>query len=309
MELYQLKYFMETVKAGSMTKAARNLFVSQPAISQALGKLESELETSLFERGERNFTITETGKLLYVYAERILFELDSFYEEYNTGIKNKGLVFVSEDKRFEQYLLPQFILQRPDIKVQTQVVSRDMILRMLQGVNVDVAVTSGDMTDQKLQSRYVMDLDVFVLAPRSNPVSRMSSLKLSDLKGQPFIVYRNGEEHQKRFNESVLRMMPDLNVVYEADEAAWSNMQMNRDCFLFTNSYRLMRNDIYPYHKIIRLDEDVFSEKVYVTTKKKSANPNVQAFLDSLDRMFSDFANTSFYIKNGLLSTMANPRE
>ncbi len=306
MELYQIRYFMETVKCGSMTKAARKLFVSQPAISQALSKLESELGSPLFRREDRSFGITDTGKLLYIYAERIMFELDSFYEEFNTGMRNNSLVFVCCNTSFEQYLLPQFILERPDVKVQTHIVSRDMVPQMLQGVNVDIAVTPDDLTDQRFKSKYIMDAEVFVLAPRSSPLSRRTAVKLAELKGQPFILYRSSDAHQKQFNDTVVQLVPDMNVVYEADEAAWSNMQMNRDCFLFTTSYRLMRNDIYPYHKILRLDEDFLKEKVYVTTKRNTSNSNVEDFTRSLDQLFSGFISNSFYTKNGLLHTMAN---
>ena len=72
MELYQLKYFMETVHLGSMNKAALKLNVSQPALSVAIRNLESELRTTLFERKGKKVVLTKTGSAILPDVERML---------------------------------------------------------------------------------------------------------------------------------------------------------------------------------------------------------------------------------------------
>ena len=63
-----LRYFIEVADQKSFTKAAEKLYISQSTISKAVASLETELQTSLFEHGKRNFALTPSGKLLYAFA-------------------------------------------------------------------------------------------------------------------------------------------------------------------------------------------------------------------------------------------------
>ena len=65
LSLYRI--FYTVANAGNISKAARELYISQPAISKAISKLESNLETTLFIRNSRGVTLTEEGKLMYEY--------------------------------------------------------------------------------------------------------------------------------------------------------------------------------------------------------------------------------------------------
>lgn len=72
-----LRYFIEVADQKSFTKAAEKLYISQSTISKAVASLETELQTSLFEHGKRNFALTPSGKLLYAFATDVLNYYDS----------------------------------------------------------------------------------------------------------------------------------------------------------------------------------------------------------------------------------------
>ena len=72
MDLGQLRYFVKIVEHRSFTRAARDCSVSQPALSQQIGKLEKELGQPLFERQGRSIRLTPAGQLLQTRAEKIL---------------------------------------------------------------------------------------------------------------------------------------------------------------------------------------------------------------------------------------------
>ncbi len=84
MELLQLQYFMEVAKCEHITKAAENLAVAQPALTQSIHRLESELETKLFERTGRNIKLNKAGKVLYNKLIPILASLDNIKKELST---------------------------------------------------------------------------------------------------------------------------------------------------------------------------------------------------------------------------------
>ena len=72
MKIIQLQYFVEVVKTNNISKAAKNLYVSQPAISTAIRELEKEFNTSLFIRYNNQITLTDEGHYLYLLALDLL---------------------------------------------------------------------------------------------------------------------------------------------------------------------------------------------------------------------------------------------
>ncbi len=74
--LSQYKIFYEVAKAGNISRAAKELYISQPAISKSISKLEDSLEVPLFTRNSRGVQLTEEGKLLYNHTKAAFEELN-----------------------------------------------------------------------------------------------------------------------------------------------------------------------------------------------------------------------------------------
>ena len=72
MELRQLKHFLAVGEAGSITAAARNLRLTQPALSRQIKALEEELDTTLLERGAHSITLTPAGEVLVAEARKLI---------------------------------------------------------------------------------------------------------------------------------------------------------------------------------------------------------------------------------------------
>ena len=72
MDLKQLSYFVKIVEEGSISGAAKKLFMSQPPLSSQMKLLETELDCTLFERGSRTIRLTEAGETLYNYSRSLL---------------------------------------------------------------------------------------------------------------------------------------------------------------------------------------------------------------------------------------------
>ena len=75
--LSQYKIFYEVAKTGNISKAAKELYISQPAISKAIGKLEDCLNTDLFTRNSRGVQLTEEGQILFEHTHRAFEELSN----------------------------------------------------------------------------------------------------------------------------------------------------------------------------------------------------------------------------------------
>lgn len=76
MQLQQLQYFAAVAKYGSINKAAKVLFISQPSLSKAISNLEQELNVRLFERSNKGIVLTAEGKRIYQYTHNITSQLE-----------------------------------------------------------------------------------------------------------------------------------------------------------------------------------------------------------------------------------------
>ena len=81
MDFRQLHYFKEIVKQGSISKAAEVLHIAQPPLSQLLKKLENDLGTTLIHRYRQKWELTETGELLYQYADQLLMQMQDVKQQ------------------------------------------------------------------------------------------------------------------------------------------------------------------------------------------------------------------------------------
>jgi LysR family nitrogen assimilation transcriptional regulator len=95
MELRQLKYFMRIVELGSVSRASKDLFIAQPALSQQIANLEAELGVRLLSRTVRGVTSTEAGQTFYHHAQTVLRQIERLKSDVtDTGANPRGLVSI-----------------------------------------------------------------------------------------------------------------------------------------------------------------------------------------------------------------------
>jgi DNA-binding transcriptional LysR family regulator len=102
MELYQLGYFIEIARQRSFTRAAERLHMAQPALSQQMKNLESELGTALFIRGRKEIQLTAAGKAFLPRAEALLTQAEA--AKVNAMRARSGAVFLVDERVFMVFL-------------------------------------------------------------------------------------------------------------------------------------------------------------------------------------------------------------
>lgn len=118
----QLRYFMELAKCLNFTKAALNLYIAQPALSQQIADLEKQLGTALFVRNSRSVALTPAGKILYDTCPDILIRLEKIHEQMlqaQSGVR--GSLRIGYLDYFSHQLPPilnTFRQQYPDVAIE-----------------------------------------------------------------------------------------------------------------------------------------------------------------------------------------------
>lgn len=169
--LSQYKIFYEVAKAGNISKAAKELYISQPAISKSISKLEDSLGVSLFSRNSRGVQLTAEGQTLFDHVGTA-FEALNRGEQELKRIKefNIGHIRIGVSNSLCKYiLLPYlkgFIEQYPHVKVTIESQSSTHTLSMLEQQHIDIGLVAEPKLQKNLVFLSVMDIeDIFVATP------------------------------------------------------------------------------------------------------------------------------------------------
>lgn len=163
--------FYTVAKAGNISKAANQLYISQPAISKSISKLEAELGITLFSRGSRGVDLTEEGQVLYEYVDRA-FDALNMGEENLKNYKELGIghirigVSTSLCKHILLDYLKDFIKENPNIKFSIDCHSTLNTIKLLKNEDIDIGLICNTELPKGIVYSSVKEIhDVFVASP------------------------------------------------------------------------------------------------------------------------------------------------
>jgi len=193
MELKHLRTLIAIKEQKSFTQAARALGVTQAAVSQHVACLERELDVSLFDRRARKIELTENGRRLCNYAERIL----RLVEEAVAGVKDEasavsGTLYIAASTVPSATLLPKLLSDfqelHPAVLSKCRISESRTAVEAVESGNADVGFVGVKPETAKLESQPVAaDELVLVVAP-DHPLAQRRSLSLKQLADVPLIV-------------------------------------------------------------------------------------------------------------------------
>lgn len=198
----QLRAFYHAGKSQNFTQAARELFITQPAITAQIRSLESTCDLTLFRKKGRKLYLTNEGRILYEQVCKI-FEYEKAIEKTIKGMLNLsvGILRVGTTKTYARYLMPSlvshFLRVYPDIKiVVNDGSSQDMILDLLECRN-DVAVMSKVIAREELSfTPFRREELVLILSP-AHPLAACNAISFEQLAKEPIIMKELGSGTRK----------------------------------------------------------------------------------------------------------------
>ncbi|MGP8199621.1 MAG: LysR substrate-binding domain-containing protein [Limisphaerales bacterium] len=192
-----LALFHAVAQAGGISRGAERLHVSQPAVSKQIKELEDALGVRLLERLPRGSRLTDGGKLLAHYVQRMAVveeETARAIEEFR-GLK-RGRLAVGASTTIGAYLLPQvfgeFHRQHPDIELQLEIANTETIQNQLMEGSIEVGLTEGLMEAEHLDSEVFHEDELVAIAPRGHPLLKQKRVTARELCREPFILREAG---------------------------------------------------------------------------------------------------------------------
>ena len=185
--LHQLKIFLQIHKHKSITKAADELCLTQPAVSIQLKKLQDQFEVPLTEVIGRQLYVTDFGEKIAEVSNRILEEADvirTTLNEYKGLLVGKiSISVVSTGKYVIPYFLTQFIKEHPEVEFTIDVTNKSKVLKSLTRNTTDFCLVSVLPTDIPLEKIELMDNKLYLIGHKeaTTPSKQLSSTDLGDL--------------------------------------------------------------------------------------------------------------------------------
>ncbi|MEQ9946580.1 LysR family transcriptional regulator [Pectobacterium aroidearum] len=196
MELRYLRYFVAVAQARHFTRAAENLGMSQPPLSQQIKKFEQEIGTPLFKRLTRGVEMTEAGQALYEDACRILQLTDSAIARTRSiarGEKGSLNVGFSPSAMFHPTvlaLLHRYCQQYPHVQPLPREENPAALIAALQERNIDIAFLRlpCDLSDE-INGEILAEEPMKLVLPAGHALSHKAQVSLSELRQEPLIIF------------------------------------------------------------------------------------------------------------------------
>lgn len=206
----QLQVFVTVVEKQNFTRAAEELHMTQPAVSQYIRTLENNIGTRLLERSNKYVRLNQVGKIVYHHAKEIL----GLYTKMQTLVDDvinvaNGPISIGASYTFGEYVLPYIIakLQQtyPDIQPTVTIGNTTEIASLVDTNQLDVGIVEGHFKDQELTIEEFAEDQMVIVASSENILGGPEkSITISDLEKETWIVREKGsgtrEATEKMFN-------------------------------------------------------------------------------------------------------------
>lgn len=197
MNLNQLKVFYYTAKFGSISKAADELCVTQPAVTKQIKKFQTYYNITFFNKFGRKVVLTDAGKSLYRIAERI-FEIENQAEELIRDFQQlkSGNIHILTVESFGAYYLPYiaglFNKSYPKIHISTYILSVEEVIKNTLKFNCDIGFVSFINQCDNLVAEEILEDIIVLIVPPDHPLTRKRYVDPKDLQGMDMVMSETG---------------------------------------------------------------------------------------------------------------------
>jgi DNA-binding transcriptional LysR family regulator len=292
MDLRHLETFVKIAELNSFTKAAEELYITQPTVSKQIVDLEGYFGVRLIDRTKRQVALTRAGEILLKYGKDFMAlrkETIDAIEAFK-GLK-KGMIIVGASTIPGIYILPQvlniFREQYSGIRIKLIVSdSKDIMDKMEQG-QIDVGFVGARDNSKKLEFKKLLNDTIVIIAPRDYP----SSIDLDSIKKYPFIMREQGSGTRNFFHSALkkagINPLTDLQVVAELTDTEAIKEAVKGGMGISCVSKMAVKGEISQGHMIIvRMEgmEELRRSFYMISRKGKSLLPQVKALAEIIDR-------------------------
>lgn len=224
MENFRLKVFRVVARHLNFSRAAEELLLTQPAVTQQIKALEDEYGVSLFDRSGGRITLTQAGECLLPYAEKLKAISDEAYDVVAKAAgDHSGTLALGASQTIGQYVLPNlisaFLKENPRVRVTALSGNTDETLKALAAHHIQLALIEGPALSKEFRVEPFMEDHMVLVVPASHEWADQE-ISIETLKGAPLLMREFGSGSRRVVEDAVVKAglrKKDLSIIMELD--------------------------------------------------------------------------------------------
>lgn len=294
MRIQQLHYIIKIVENGSMNEAAKQLFITQPSLSNAVRDLEREMGIDIFIRNPKGITLTKDGVEFLSYARQVVEQTNLLEDRYKN--KNTSRELFSVSSQHYAFVVNAFVslLKKTDMS-QYELFLRETrtyeIIDDVKNFRSEIGVLflnnyNFDVLTKMLEDNHLIYSSLFKTKPhifvsKSNPLASKKSVTLEDLEDFPYLSYDQGIHNSFYFSEEIMSQIPHKKSIVVSDRATLFNLMIGLDAY--TVATGILNSNLNGDNIVsIPLEVDELIDIVYIRHEKANLSKMGEKFIDYL---------------------------
>lgn len=309
----ELSYIYEIYKTGSFSKASENLYMTQPALSIAVKKIEKNIGMSLFDRSKHPLALTEAGKVYIQSIEKMMLLEEEMNNQINDlGNLVTGTLRIGGSHYVNSYILPNLLVNYsnlyPGVKIELMEASAAHLSRMLEEKNIDITFSCNELFLKNFKLHKAFSDTILLAVNKESPAnaglekmaltyndikkekhkrSNCPTTSLKSFKNAPFILLTPGNNLHNRALQMFADEGVEPNVKLETPQLVTSYHLAAADFGATFVCDRIITNKDFPvlYYK---LNSPLADRQFYALLNEQNyIQKSVRAFVKLLDTMFN----------------------
>ena len=282
---FRLKVFYTVARRLNFTKAAEELFITQPAVTKHIHEIETYYKTQLFQRNGTKIKLTPAGTTLLVHAEQLFniyrnieFDLAAINENV------KGTIRIGASTTVAQYVLPKYLAsfkqKFPDIKIELTTNNTEHIENALITNKIDFGIIEGQSKRPQLKYATFLKDEIVLCTRTGNPFIKKQSISLVSLTNLPLLIREQGSGSQEVIAAALKKAGIKLSqlkieMVLEGTESIKTYLSSS-DCFAFLSIHSVLKE--LKSNEITIIDiKELSIERAFYFVKQQGDNQHLPA--------------------------------
>jgi DNA-binding transcriptional LysR family regulator len=292
LDIHQLEIFTKVAELKSFSKAAQEMYLTQPTVSQHISSLENYLGIKLLDRLGKEVALTKAGEILYPYAKQMTAlrgeaqqALDHFMG------KKTGHLVLGASTIPGEYILPpllgQFKTLYPEIRITLRIGDTEKIVGELLNGTIELGVTGAKITHTRIKYSSFVEDELIVVVPKGHRWWQKKSIDVQELADEPFIMREEGSGTRISMEKRLHKLgvsSDDLKIIAEVGSTTAVKQAIKANLGTSLISERAVEEEIrLKLLKKIPIKKVRFNRTFFIIQdKKRTASPLCKALIQFL---------------------------
>lgn len=299
MNLNQLKIFYLTAQKGSLSAAAEELYITQPAVTKGIQRLQEYYDIKFVHHIGKKLVLTDAGEVLYRIAEKI-FEMESQAEESIRDFqqRKRGHIRILSSESFGDYYLPQILIPfskaHPLVRISMNILPTEQVVENTATLNNDIGFISYPVENKKLSVKEVLEDQLVIITPLDHPLAEKSSLVAGDLENQLIIMHETGSAPRRAIEHYIRTHNISVKIPLEISSNRAIKRAVEEGIGIALISRKVANEQIQAGRlKAIPISDAAMYRKFFIVHHKdKYISETLERFLDMVFEWAGDYSRT-----------------